>query len=409
MTGAFGMKSHLVLLMSVATFCAAAGDPVRTKEAAAVLRNLCAFAQEGRFAYAWCHPWVENAPEFRRETPEGPVPKAASEINLGKGFGRHVDKTPILYFTDFYFVTDETKPPETVARNRASLAGMVRAAWRQYRSVPVFSWHPENPYVPKKWKDKKYGGAPYRYRYSSEGYPQEHRYVFREILAGDAFARGWYDRSIDAIAAFLRELKAEDGTPIPCVVRLFHECEDDWQWWGRNSVSTADYKAVFRLTVETLRAKTGGGAHLLFAYSPDRYWKTVGSSNTPGDFLYRYPGDDVVDIVGHDDYSIGHEGKDEYAEKELAKSILQCQLVSAFAQEHGKAAGLFETGVKGSRDDAYDYIYRVMTAPNVKYGFVCTWGGGYSMPASEAGKACWRRFANRPEVVMYESGKHLVQ
>ena len=383
---------------------------VRTPAAAAVLDNLRAVAERGAFYYAWCHPWAENDPSFRVETPGGPRPKAVADVDLSGGFGKaDIGKTPCLYFTDLSFVTDATKPLEKVDASRASLTAMVRAAWAKHRSVPVFSWHPENPYAPRGWRDPKYGGAPYRYRHSSEGYPQEHRYVVAEILRGEKFPRAWYDAGLARIADFLKDLKDESGEPIPAVVRLFHECEDDWQWWGRSSVSAADYRAFFRYTVDRLRALTGGGANLLFAYSPDRYWKTLGEPSSAADFLYRYPGDDVVDVVGHDDYSLGVATESEACERALAASVGQIRLVSMFASARGKAAGLFETGVMGARDDAYDAILRAMTAPGAKYGFLCTWGGAYSRPGTEAGRACWRRFANRPEVLTVESGASLVQ
>jgi len=232
--------------------------------------------------------------------------------------------------------------------------------------------------------------------------------VVAEILRGDDFARTWCESSLARIAGFLGELKDESGAPIPAVVRLFHECEDDWQWWGRGSVSAADYRELFRYTVDRLRALTGGGANLLFAYSPDRYWKTLGEPSSAADFLHRYPGDDVVDIVGHDDYSLGKAKDAEACEKALAASIAQIRQVGAFASARGKAAGLFETGVKGARDDAYDYILRAMTAQGVQYGFLCTWGGIYSRPETEPGRACWRRFAAHPSVLTVESGASLV-
>lgn len=401
------LGSVSLLLLSA---CAESAAPVRTPEAQAVLRNLREAPERGQFYYGWCHPWVENSPAYRIMTPQGPKPKALDIETLGAGFGRsNISRNPCLYFTDFYFVTDATKPAAKIAESRASLTAMVRAAWKYHRAVPVFSWHVENPYTPAGWKDPRHGAAPYRYRYSCEGYPQEHRYVIAEILAGHSFARTWYDDGLERIAAFLRDLTDENGRLIPVVVRLFHECEDDWQWWGRGSVSAEDYREIFRYTVGRLRALTGGGANLLFAYSPDRYWKTLGNPSSPLDFLYRYPGDDVVDIIGHDDYSLGANKKTEWAEKALAHSIEQSRMVSSFAQAHGKAAGLFETGVQGARDDAYDYIFRLMTASGVKYGFICTWGGAYSRPETEAGRACWRKFAARSEVLTVESGASLVR
>ena len=115
-----------------------------------------------------------------------------------------------------------------------------------------------------------------------------------------------------------------------------------------------------------------------------------------------------MDIVGHDDYSLGHGKTSGECEKALAVSIGQFRRVGAFAHARGKVAGLFETGVKNSCDEAYDYIYRAMTAPGVQYGFLCTWGGVYSRPGTEAGRACWQHFADRPSVLTVESGASLV-
>ncbi|HRR33484.1 MAG TPA: glycosyl hydrolase [Kiritimatiellia bacterium] len=396
----------------------------RSDRTEGLFRQLRDIRRKGRFVYSWTHPWPEAAQEFRVMTENGPVPKAPDDSDFVGGFARKFGCNPVMYFTDFYFVTGTWQTPERYAETRASLLGMIRKAWRMYQAVPVFSWHVENPYVPAGWRDVKYGDAPYRYRYASPGYPAEHARVIREILSGQgktcgsgrsngttgtpyATPRAWYDARLDDIASFLKELKDEEAKPIPAVVRLFHECEVDWHWWGGKSALTREYIMLFRYTVNRLRESAGGGRDLLFAYSTDRYWKTATSADGAGDFLYRYPGDDVVDIVGFDDYSIGTGNDDEVA-KRLASTIEKMKMVSAFAVAHGKASGLFETGVRGARDDAYDWIFAAMTAPGVAFGFVNTWGGGYTMPETEAGIACWKRFLARPEVVTYGADVRLV-
>ena len=172
---------------------------------------------------------------------------------------------------------------EAYARNRASMTAMVRKAWRDYRAVPVFSWHVENPYAPSGWTDPKYGEKPYRYRYASEGYPQEDKCVIREILEGiggkcgrgrqsscgeeevaaaAAYSnpRAWYEARLKEIASFLDGLKDADGAPIPAVVRLFHECEDDWAWWGLGPTTTTGSTKRSRRKASASRSPTCGAA-----------------------------------------------------------------------------------------------------------------------------------------------------
>lgn len=396
----------------------------RSKRTDMLFRQLRALRGKDRFVFSWCHPWPETSEEFRVMTKNGPAPKASDDSEFVYGLSRIAGCNPVMYFTDLYNVTGTWQTPERYAETRASLLGMIRKAWRKYQAVPVFSWHLENPYVPAGWRDGKYGNAPYRFRRGSPGYPARHEHVMGEILGGEgepcgsgrsdgtsgtpyATPRAWYDARLDEITSFLNELRDEDGTPIPAVVRLFHECEDNWHWWGGHSASTRDYIMLFRYTVNRLREATGGGKDLVFAYSPDRYWKTLASADGAGDFLYRYPGDDVVDLVGYDDYSIGT-GSDEEVAKRLTRTIELMRMVSAFAAAHGKACGLFETGVLGARDDAYDWIFAAMTTPGVEFGFVNTWGGKYTIPATKAGMECWKRFLARPEVITYGADIRLV-
>ncbi len=419
------MKTYLLSLLSccAVTMALSATPPKvkeRTPEAAAFIRNLLSLPDQGKFVYAWCHPWNEKSGEFRVETPTGPTPRPLDTFDLkGKGFYPLIERTPIIYFTDFAFVTDETRPEEKMAAYRASMTAIIRKAWREYRAVPVFSWHMENPYAIGRERTGSEKNNPYRYRYVSKGYPQEHRYVIKEILAGEEFPRGWYERSLKRVADFLNGLVDEKGVKIPAVVRPYHECEDSWQWWGASSVSRGDYVAIFRDTVTRLRALTGGGAQLLFAYTPDRYWWTCEDPNKSGDFLYRYPGDDVVDIIGNDDYSIGWNVPAERAEKSINATIDRFRKVSAFAASRGMPAGCFETGfysagkttkdVRTHVDDAYDVLFRIMTAPGVKYCFVNTWGGPWTKPLTPEGIACWQKFVRRPEVLTYESGVDLTK
>ena len=374
-------------LVTCSAFVAGCANSVEARlddRTAAFLGELKTLPEKGRYLVSFTYPWnAEN------DNPESKVCRLAGKV-------------PRLHFEDFRFVTGTWKDQKYYVRCRRRLTNVIRELYEIYGSVPVFSWHPENPYVQKGWKDPKGRTAPYRYRYCVDGYPQEHRYVIAEMLSPGTEAAKWYDARLAEIAEFLNGLKDASGRQIPCVVRLFHECEDDWSWWGPKSVSTEDYVRIWRKSVSYLRANVNGGRSLLFLFSPDRYWSKIGAPGENGTFLWRYPGDDLVDIIGFDDYSIGKEkdnksGMD--AERLLEVTIGKMRLVSQEAAKRGKACGLVETGCKGRRDDFYDFLARAMSAEGCGFGFVNTWSGDFTMPDTDAMKEGFLRYVEFPRAV----------
>ena len=92
------------------------------------------------------------------------------------------------------------------------------------------------------------------------------------------------------IRQLARELKAV-GTPV--VLRMLHEGNGRWFWWGGNSV---DYVALWRLTFATFADERVTNA--IWLWSPSPSCPASGSCATTA----FYPGDDVVDILGVDSY-----------------------------------------------------------------------------------------------------------
>ena len=399
----------------------------RTPEAANVLETLRKVGDSRKYIVSWTHPWLEGCDAFAERTPDGGWRAKPLDRTVLKGYvNARTGKDPFLYSTDFYCCLGTWENQATYARNMANMEGFVKKAYDLWGSVPIFSWHIENPYATAAGvKDKLARGCPYRYRHSCASYPQEHKYVLREIVAGtggvcgggranaaeEASAptfptpRAWYDAQLDKISAFLKRLVDRNGKPIPVVVRFFHECEDDWSWWGGRSSTPEDYIAAFRYSVNEVRRRTGLDS-ILFLYSPDRYWRTEDQ------FMLRYPGDDVVDIIGFDDYSIGCLPKnwkgdaEEGVMKSLKETIRKMRIVSDVAARRGKAAGLMETGVEGDfaltgleskAIDAYSLFRRALTAEGVRFAFFNTWGGAYTVPKSECGKKAWQAFLDLPE------------
>lgn len=426
--------------------------PVRlTQEAEAFFNRLRDEPKKGRFFFSWLNPWCGDAHAYTprytncwRRTASGDYeafPPKEAKLGPNTISGRAPGHEPLVYFLDFNSVAGTYYGREFYERNRAGLEAVVRKAYAEWGAIPVFSWHAENPYTPNRPSLPKYGtGSMFRYRYTSGGYPQEHRFVIREILDGTGAEcgggrninmwrfvkpddpieswptpRAWFEARLDEIASFIGRLKDGRGRPIPLVVRLWHECEDNWQWWGCGSATRDDYVKFFRLTVDGIRSRTGGGAQLLFMYSPDRHWISLGDADSKDDFMYRYPGDEYVDIIGYDDYSIakgpmnrkGEHMMDcpnlrEYIDARLAITISKMRLISAEAERRRKACGLIETGFRQATDDAFDVLMRAMTAEGVRFGLINIWGG-YNVPPTPQGIDCFRRFLADPRVLTYRS------
>ena len=133
---------------------------------------------------------------------------------------------------------------------------------------------------------------------------------------------------LDKLAGFLLSLKSGDGTFIPLIFRPYHEHTGSWFWWGKNLCTVEEYKSLWRMTVEYLR-DTKNIHHLLYAYSTDRF-------STEEEYLERYPGDDVIDMMAFDLYDRG---------PDFPETLKNCaETVSRLAAARTKIGAVSETG-----------------------------------------------------------------
>jgi len=140
-----------------------------------------------------------------------------------------------------------------------------------------------------------------------------------------------YLRTLDRIAAFFKELQAPDGRLVPVVFRPYHEHNQSWSWWGRNSCTVEEYNALWRMTVRHFR-DTHSIHHLLYAISPQDIL-------SESEYLERYPGDDWVDILGMDYYKLWTKSN----VPDLGRAL---GIIVRLAEGRGKAAALTETGME---------------------------------------------------------------
>lgn len=137
--------------------------------------------------------------------------------------------------------------------------------------------------------------------------------------------------ALDKFCDFLLSLRRDDGTFVPIVCRPYHEHNKEWSWWGIQSCSDEEYKQLWRWSVNYMR-NVRGINHVLFCYAPQ-------DVTTVDEYMAGYPGDDYVDVLGLDFYTVW----DQYQMGQLATAL---RMLTDVAEEHGKVAALTETGVE---------------------------------------------------------------
>lgn len=205
-----------------------------------------------------------------------------------------------------------------VSLDKVPFARILQEVVRQYErgGLASLSWHVRNP--------KTDGTA----------WDNSDSTVVRSILPGgechEKFS-GW----LRTLADFLNSLQTADGTKVPVLFRPWHEHTGSWFWWGQALCTDDEYKTLWRMTADTLQAH--GANHLLYAYSP---------GSEPQDtlqYLQRWPGDDLVDVVGFDTYQFDREAF-------LSSLNRMLQLTTAVAKSHQKVAAVTEIGYESIPD-----------------------------------------------------------
>ena len=163
-------------------------------------------------------------------------------------------------------------------------------------------------------------------------------------------------------------LKDENGKFIPLLFRPFHEHTGSWFWWGKNLCTIDEYKALWRFTVDYLRNEKHIH-HLLLSYSTDRF-------NSEDEYLERYPGDDLIDLVGFDLYDRG---------PEYTATLSNCaKLVSEIAAGKNKIGAVTEAGGPIFKNTEWwtNVLLRALRPYDLSY--VLVWRNAFNRPAREA-------------------------
>jgi len=204
--------------------------------------------------------------------------------------------------------------------------------------INTISWHLRNPLT---------GGT---------AWDVSSKEVVASILPGGP-KHALYVQYLDKVAAFMLSLKTDKGTYIPVFFRPFHEHTGSWFWWGKNLCTPEQYKALWRFSVHYLR-DTKNIHHLLYAYS-------TGNIPDGTEYLERYPGDDLIYLVGFDHYG---EGTGYAAALKNAVTI-----VTTVAKEKGKIAAVTEAGGKIAQNPDWWTTTLLETLRPFELSYVLVW------------------------------------
>jgi mannan endo-1,4-beta-mannosidase len=215
-----------------------------------------------------------------------------------------------------------------------------------------------------------------------------------------------YKTWLNRIVIALLTLKNTRQEPIPFIFRPYHEMDGSWFWWGSTACTDEEYKQLFRFTIEYMRAQ--GLNNMLVCYAPSMYQNKM-------QYLKRYPGDDVVDILGVDAYYKSANPNSNNGDANWTNIINKLKIVSDLAIEKNKVAALTETGQQNIT--SADYFSRLNTQINqagVQISYLMFWcnyaatvdaggGAGFYVPYNSwnqtASKQNFVQFCNQPNVL----------
>lgn len=192
----------------------------------------------------------------------------------------------------------------------------------QYKrgGVCTLSWHLDNPVTGK------------------DSWDVSDTTVVSSVLSGgvnhDKFL-GWLDK----VADFMNSLTTANGTKIPVLFRPWHENTGSWFWWGQRLCTTQQYKDLWRMTYNRLQEK--GVKNVLYTYSPGAEPKDT------AEYLERYPGDDIIDMLGFDTYQFSD--RQMYIE-DMERSL---SILTAVGKAHDKPIAVTETGYEAIPDSTW--------------------------------------------------------
>lgn len=249
--------------------------------------------------------------------------------------------------------------------------------------INTFSWHLRNPLT---------GGDSWDVKTITSDLAT--RPVAQALAEGSALndtLRTWLGRAAD----FIGSLRRADGSRIAVIFRPWHEHTGDWFWWGSPYCTPEEYRQLWQLTRRIFDEH--GIDNIVWAWSPD----VVSSYDQ---YMERYPGDSLVDIVGADVYHRdGAAGMASYRER------LNTTLTAAAraAREHNKLMALTETGCESLPIANWWTGVLLPEVSRYPIAYLCVWRNAHDLPThffapypGQASAKDFKRFCRNKRVIM---------
>lgn len=189
------------------------------------------------------------------------------------------------------------------------------------------------------------------------------------------------------------------GLDVPCIFRPWHENLGSWFWWGRDLCSEDEYIRLFGLTRSYFDSR--GLDNVLWCYSPN------GDAGEEA-YMSRYPGDDVVDILGVDTYESLYGGRTLAEGSDSFKAEVRDNLgyLSRLADAHGKMLCFSETGLEGIPDATWWTQTLLPAIEGFPIAYVLTWRNAHDR--QEHFFAPWKGFENADDFKEFSENDKIV-
>jgi len=263
-----------------------------------------------------------------------------------------------------------------------SMRNYIRTIYKR-GGVITLSWHLNNPLTGKTAWDSAPG-------------------TVASILPGGE-KNDLYKSWLDKVADFITNLKDENSVPIPVILRLYHELNGNWFWWGGNHCTPEEFKQLWQFTVSYLR-DTKNIHQCLYAYNTDRF-------NSKEDYLLKYPGDEWVDVIGFDIYQRegGVKGNAQFI-KDMDHMLTMIENIAA---EKKKIPALTEFGYAQVHDSTWwtNVFYKALSYHKISYalawrnaGFNKAGDADFYVPyKGQISEKDFKKFSNQPGILFQKS------
>jgi mannan endo-1,4-beta-mannosidase len=329
-------KSIILAAAAVAAISCAGQAKSEATPAEALLERLASLVEDGKIMYGhqddymYGHAWklADDAVEY-----------VQSDVKSV------ADAYPAVFGTDLGGI--ELLWDESLDKNPFKHIRDAAIAHHERGGVITFSWHLRNPLT---------GG---------DSWDVTSDQVVASILPGGQkheMFMTWLSNAAD----FLDSIKTEAGERVPVIWRPWHEHTGSWFWWGQKLCTTEQYKALWKMTYDYMTVERGLD-NLVWSYSPGA------GGLTPELFEERYPGDDIIDMVGFDCYQYADDAS--YIADMKSALDITCE----FAKKHGKIAAVTETGYEGLSNPQWwtKTLYEAIKDYPISY--VLTWRNACDM------------------------------